>query len=104
MILISSSLSSMPLYAMSMYLLPISTIKKMDTTIKSFFLARRKAEKEITPSQMGICFHWTIFQIEYMQCNMHGHQINYHDAELQCTSTTTTGNKQNPNVILFILS
>ena len=48
MILISSSLSSMPLYTMS----SISTIKKMDTTIK-IFLARRKAEKEISPSQMG---------------------------------------------------
>lgn len=36
-VLINSSLSSIPVYAMSMYLLPLSTIKKMDTARKRFF-------------------------------------------------------------------
>jgi mannosylglycoprotein endo-beta-mannosidase len=50
--LINACLSSIPTYAMSMYMLPKTMIKKIDRIRKRFFLARWKYQKEITSSQM----------------------------------------------------
>jgi hypothetical protein len=37
LVLINSCLSNLPVYAMSMFLLPVSVINKMDTARKRFF-------------------------------------------------------------------
>ena len=50
--LINSCLSNLPIYTMSMYWLPVSTLDKMDTTRKKILLARGRLEEEISPCQV----------------------------------------------------
>lgn len=52
LILINSSLSSVPIYAMSMYSLPLSNIRKNGYGAEKILLARGKAKEKIFSDQM----------------------------------------------------
>jgi hypothetical protein len=51
-VLINSCLSNLPVYAMSMYWLTVTTLDKMDTVRKRFFW-QGEFEKEISFGEMG---------------------------------------------------
>jgi hypothetical protein len=52
-ILINSSLSNLVTYHMSMFLMPLTTIKRMDRARKKFFWQGGQLKKKIPPSQVG---------------------------------------------------
>jgi hypothetical protein len=52
-ILINSSLSNLVTYHMSMFFMPLTTIKRMDRARKKFFWQGGQLKKKIPPSQVG---------------------------------------------------
>jgi hypothetical protein len=51
--LMGASLNNSPIYHMSIYLLPKTTVNKLDKIKRSFFLAGRGNKEEISSAQMG---------------------------------------------------
>jgi len=51
--LMGASLNNSPIYHMSIYLLPKTTVNELDKIKKNFLLARRRDKKKISPHQVG---------------------------------------------------